>query len=97
MLDLDYRCADAYDCVRALTRICFVGLENLPVLAPEFEQYGIGGAPLQQALLAKAFVRRGYQVSMLPHVPGHNSRRCSLASAAASRCCARFAVMPAVC
>jgi hypothetical protein len=46
-------------------RICFVGLENLPVLAPEFEQHGIGGAQLQQTLLAKAFVRRGFPVSMV--------------------------------
>jgi glycosyltransferase involved in cell wall biosynthesis len=46
-------------------RICFVGLANLPVLAPEFEQYGIGGAELQQTLLAKALARRGFQVSMV--------------------------------
>jgi len=35
------------------------------VLAPEFEQHGIGGAELQQTLLAKALVRRGFQVSMV--------------------------------
>jgi glycosyltransferase involved in cell wall biosynthesis len=46
-------------------RICFVGLTNLPVLAPEFEQHGIGGAQLQQTLLAKALARRGFQVSMV--------------------------------
>lgn len=46
-------------------RICFVGLKNLPVLAPEFEQHGIGGAELQQTLLAKALVRRGFAVSMV--------------------------------
>ena len=46
-------------------RICFVGLENLPVLAPEFERYGIGGEQVQQTLLAKAFVRRGIPVSMV--------------------------------
>ena len=51
---------------RTLTgRICFVGLANLPVLAPEFEQHGIGGAELQQTLLAKALARRGFQVSMV--------------------------------
>src|SRR3974377_839687 len=49
----------------ATIRICFVGLENLPVLAPEFEEHGTGGAQLQQTLLAKAFVRRGYPVSMV--------------------------------
>jgi hypothetical protein len=48
-----------------MARVCFVGLENLPVLAPEFEQHGIGGAQLQQSLLAKAFVRRGFPVSMV--------------------------------
>ena len=46
-------------------RICFVGLENLPVLAPEFERHGIGGEQVQQSLLAKAFVRRGFPVSMV--------------------------------
>jgi len=46
-------------------RICFVGLANLPVLAPEFEQHGVGGAELQQTLLAKALARRGFQVSMV--------------------------------
>jgi glycosyltransferase involved in cell wall biosynthesis len=46
-------------------RICFVGLENLPVLAPDFEHYGIGGEQVQQTLLAKAFVRRGIPVSMV--------------------------------
>jgi glycosyltransferase involved in cell wall biosynthesis len=46
-------------------RICFVGLANLPVLVPEFEQHGVGGAELQQTLLAKALARRGFQVSMV--------------------------------
>lgn len=46
-------------------RICFVGLSNLPVLAPEFEQHGVGGAELQQTLLAKALARRGFQTSMI--------------------------------
>ena len=47
------------------TRICFVGLENLPVLAPEFAQHGIGGAQVQQSLVARAFARRGFPVSMV--------------------------------
>ena len=42
-----------------------MGLANLPVLAPEFEQHGVGGAELQQTLLAKALARRGFQVSMV--------------------------------
>jgi glycosyltransferase involved in cell wall biosynthesis len=46
-------------------RICFVGLENLPLLAPEFAQHRVGGAQLQQTLLAKALIRRGMQVSMI--------------------------------
>lgn len=45
--------------------VCFVGLGNLPVLAPEYSDHPAGGAELQQALLAKALVRRGWQVSMV--------------------------------
>jgi glycosyltransferase involved in cell wall biosynthesis len=45
--------------------ICFVGLANLPVLAPEYGQHGVGGAELQQTLLAKALVARGCTVSMV--------------------------------
>jgi len=45
--------------------ICFVGLANLPVLAPEFGQLGSGGAELQQTLLAKALAAKGYDVSMV--------------------------------
>jgi glycosyltransferase involved in cell wall biosynthesis len=45
--------------------ICFVGLANLPVLAPEYGQHGVGGAELQQTLLAKALAARGYDVSMV--------------------------------
>jgi hypothetical protein len=40
--------------------ICFVGLANLPVLAREYGQHGVGGAELQQTLLAKALAARGY-------------------------------------
>jgi glycosyltransferase involved in cell wall biosynthesis len=45
--------------------ICFVGLANLPVLAREYGQHGVGGAEVQQTLLAKALARRGYVVSMV--------------------------------
>jgi glycosyltransferase involved in cell wall biosynthesis len=45
--------------------ICFVGLTNLPVLAREYGRHGVGGAELQQTLLAKALVARGYKVSMV--------------------------------
>jgi len=53
------------DCAMTTPRVCFVGLGNLPVLAPEFERFGIGGEQVQQSLLAKAFVRRGFPVSMV--------------------------------
>jgi glycosyltransferase involved in cell wall biosynthesis len=45
--------------------ICFVGLANLPVLAREYGRHGVGGAELQQTLLARALVARGYNVSMV--------------------------------
>lgn len=45
--------------------VCFVGLGNLPVLAPEYSHLPAGGAELQQALLAKALARRGWPVSMV--------------------------------
>lgn len=46
-------------------KICFLGLENLPVLAPEFNQHGIGGEEVQHTLLAKSLARRGHEVSMV--------------------------------
>ena len=45
--------------------ICFVGLRNLPVLAPDYAMHGVGGAELQQTLLARALARRGMPVSMV--------------------------------
>jgi glycosyltransferase involved in cell wall biosynthesis len=45
--------------------VCFVGLGNLPLLAPEYADRPAGGAELQQALLAKALARRGISVSMI--------------------------------
>ena len=45
--------------------ICFVGLENLPVLAPEYNQLGAGGEQVQQTLLSKALIRHGYSVAMI--------------------------------
>jgi glycosyltransferase involved in cell wall biosynthesis len=50
---------------RTRPRICFVGINNLPVLAREFGEQRVGGAELQQTLLAKALVRHGYEVSMV--------------------------------
>lgn len=46
-------------------RVCFVGLGNLPVLAPEFADRPAGGAELQQTLLAQALARQGWPVSMI--------------------------------
>ena len=46
-------------------RICFVGLNNLAVLAPEYDRSGVAGEPLQQTLLATAVARRGYDVRMV--------------------------------
>ena len=45
--------------------VCFFGLGNLPVLAPEYADRPAGGAELQQVLLAKALARRGWPVSMV--------------------------------
>lgn len=46
-------------------KICFLGLDNLPVLAPEYRRHAIGGESVQQTLLARALARRGHQVSMV--------------------------------
>ncbi|WP_456704480.1 glycosyltransferase family 4 protein [Bradyrhizobium sp. USDA 4449] len=46
-------------------KVCFVGHENLPVLAPEYNRHGIGGEEVQQTLLAKALAARGYQVCIV--------------------------------
>jgi glycosyltransferase involved in cell wall biosynthesis len=50
---------------RRRPRICFIGLNNLAVLAPEHDRSGVAGEPLQQTLLATAIARRGYDVSMV--------------------------------
>lgn len=46
-------------------RICFVGLSNLAVLAPEYDRSGAAGEPVQHTLLAKSLARRGYDVGMV--------------------------------
>lgn len=46
-------------------KLCLVGLENLPVLAREYNRHGIGGEQVQQTLLARALQRRGHAVSMV--------------------------------
>lgn len=46
-------------------RICLLGLDNLSVLAPEASGQPPGGEPVQQTLLARALVRRGFEVSTI--------------------------------
>lgn len=46
-------------------KICFVGLDNLPVLASEYRRHTIGGESVQQTLLARALARRGDDISMV--------------------------------
>ncbi|MCF6290951.1 MAG: glycosyltransferase family 4 protein [Desulfobacterales bacterium] len=45
--------------------ICFVGMDNYPVLNPDMGITRIGGESLQQTLLAREFVAMGYEVSMI--------------------------------
>lgn len=47
------------------TRICFVGLECLPVLSRAYNHHGIGGEQVQHTLLARAFAKRGFDVTMV--------------------------------
>src|SRR5438309_3514917 len=46
-------------------KICFVGLDNLPLVAPEYRHHRVGGESIQQTLLARALARRGHEVSMV--------------------------------
>lgn len=45
-------------------KICFLGLDNLPVLAREYGHHAVGGEQVQQTLLAKAMARHGLAISM---------------------------------
>ncbi len=51
-------------------KICFVGIDNLPLLAPEYGGHHIGGESVQQTLLARALARRGHAVSMVVYDRG---------------------------
>jgi len=53
-----------------LPRVCFVGLANLSHLAPDVAPPGAGGAELQQVLLARGLVRRGFDVSTVVYDHG---------------------------
>lgn len=46
-------------------KICFVGLDNYPVLNPSKGNEYFGGESVQQTLLAKAFYELGYEVTMV--------------------------------
>lgn len=46
-------------------RICFLGMDNLPLLAPDYPVRTIGGESVQQVLLARALARRGHEVHMI--------------------------------
>ena len=46
-------------------KICLLGLDNLPVLAPEYREHTVGGESVQQTLLARALSARGHEVSMV--------------------------------
>ena len=46
-------------------RICLLGLDNLPLLAPEYPARTIGGESVQQVLLGRAFAQRGHEVHMV--------------------------------
>ncbi len=48
------------------TRVCLLGLENLPAMSRDYAHVGIAaGEPVQQSLIAKALARRGFDVSMV--------------------------------
>ena len=53
--------------------ICFVGLDNYPVLNPSRGNEYFGGESVQQTLLAKAFASLDYRVSMV--VKDHGQRQ----------------------
>ena len=48
-----------------MTSICFVGLDNYPVLAGESGDVAFGGESVQQTLIAHAMADLGYDVSMV--------------------------------
>jgi glycosyltransferase involved in cell wall biosynthesis len=57
-------------------KICLLGFESLPVLAPEYNRHRIGGEQVQHTLLAKALARRGHRVGMVVHDYGQADGAC---------------------
>src|SRR4051812_18062509 len=51
--------------IASAMKICFLGLDNLPVLAPEYGKHTMGGESVQQTLLARALAQRGHAVTMV--------------------------------
>src|ERR1041385_2641628 len=49
----------------SLPSVCLVGLMNLPVLAREYAHHGIGGMQVQQTLLGRQLLKRGFDISMV--------------------------------
>jgi glycosyltransferase involved in cell wall biosynthesis len=48
-------------------RVCLLGLDDLPVLSPEHAHLGAAGEPVQHALLARALISRGIDVSVVTY------------------------------
>ncbi|MGZ4869146.1 MAG: glycosyltransferase family 4 protein [Halobacteriota archaeon] len=56
-------------------KICFLGMDNLPVLAEEFKAFGIGGEQVQQTLLARSLTGMGHEVRMVVYDYGQADRQ----------------------
>jgi len=50
---------------RKPVKVCLLGIENIAVFLPGFDDVRVGGEQVQQSLLARALNRSGYQVSMV--------------------------------
>jgi glycosyltransferase involved in cell wall biosynthesis len=57
-----------------MIRICFVGLDNYPVLDSAYSDRYFGGESVQQTLLARIFSAKGHAVSMIVKDHGQKAR-----------------------
>lgn len=57
-------------------KICFVGLDNYPIINPDRSELYIGGESVQQTLLARAFRDAGFTVSMIVKDFGQEQGEC---------------------